>query len=82
MPIIGKETGAGVSREDAVLLEEAGVAGLDVGGLGGTSFSAVESYREGVDRALAERFWDWGIPTALSTKSLKIQSFQSFQLAV
>ncbi len=67
VPIIGKETGAGVSREDAVLLEEAGVAGLDVGGLGGTSFSAVESYREGVDRALAERFWDWGIPTALST---------------
>ena len=67
VPIIGKETGAGVSREDARLLEKAGAAGVDVGGLGGTSFSAVESYREGVDRLLAERFWDWGVPTAIST---------------
>jgi isopentenyl-diphosphate delta-isomerase len=67
VPIIGKETGAGVSREDALLLEKAGVAGVDVGGLGGTSFSAVESFREGVDRELAELFWDWGIPTAVST---------------
>ncbi|HDY74466.1 MAG TPA: type 2 isopentenyl-diphosphate Delta-isomerase, partial [Euryarchaeota archaeon] len=51
----------------AKLLEKAGVAGVDVGGLGGTSFSSVGSYREGVDRLLAERFWDWGVPTAIST---------------
>jgi isopentenyl-diphosphate delta-isomerase len=67
VPIIAKETGAGISREDASLLEKAGVSGIDVGGLGGTSFAAVESYREGVNRALAESFWDWGIPTAIST---------------
>ncbi len=67
VPIIAKETGAGVSREDAMQLEKAGVQGVDVGGLGGTSFSAVESYRKGVDRELAKGFWDWGIPTAIST---------------
>jgi isopentenyl-diphosphate delta-isomerase len=67
VPIIAKETGAGISREDAVMLEKAGVAGIDVGGLGGTSFAAVESYREGVKKELAELFWDWGIPTAIST---------------
>jgi isopentenyl-diphosphate delta-isomerase len=67
IPIIAKETGAGISREDAGLLKKAGVSGIDVGGLGGTSFSAVESYREGVDKELARSFWDWGIPTAVST---------------
>jgi isopentenyl-diphosphate delta-isomerase len=78
VPIIGKETGAGMSREDALLLEKAGASGVDVGGLGGTSFSAVESYREGVDRELAERFWDWGIPTAAST----IEVLENIKLTV
>jgi len=67
VPIIVKETGAGISKEDAALLEKAGVSAIDVGGAGGTSFAAVESYREGVRRELAERFLDWGIPTAIST---------------
>lgn len=64
VPIIAKETGAGIAMEDAKLIEKAGAAGIDVGGLGGTSFSAVEYYRR---KGSETTFWDWGIPTAVST---------------
>lgn len=66
VPIIVKETGAGMISEDAGLLDETGVKGIDVGGAGGTSWAAVESYREGLKHQLGITFWDWGIPTAVS----------------
>jgi len=71
LPVMAKETGAGISREVALELKKAGVKAIDVGGLGGTSFSAVEYYRARKDRAsLKERlgatFWNWGIPTPAS----------------
>ena len=45
--------------------------GFDVGGLGGTSFSAIEHYRSDIaDDKLHKRggktFWNWGIPTPTS----------------
>jgi isopentenyl-diphosphate delta-isomerase len=64
VPVIAKETGAGIAIEEAKLIEKAGAAGIDVGGLGGTSFSAVEYYRR---KGFEKTFWDWGIPTAVST---------------
>jgi isopentenyl-diphosphate delta-isomerase len=66
VPLIGKEVGTGLSREVATALEKAGVTVLDVGGLGGTSFAAVEHYRERGE-TLGAAFRDWGIPTAVST---------------
>ena len=66
MPIIAKETGAGISKEDAISLERAGVSAIDVAGSGGTSWAAVETYRA-KDSYMGNLYWDWGIPTAVST---------------
>ena len=71
VPVIVKETGAGIAAEDAAMLEAAGVAGIDVAGVGGTSWAAVEYYRakarqDVFSQRLGETFWDWGLPTAVS----------------
>jgi len=66
IPIIVKETGAGIKREDAMALTNAGAAAIDVAGAGGTSWAAVETYRS-KDPYLGNLFRDWGIPTAVST---------------
>lgn len=77
LPVLAKETGAGISRRTAVSLLNAGVKGIDVGGMSGTSFSAVEVYRahEAKD-SLRERvgkvFWNWGIPTPVSVRWAKV----------
>jgi isopentenyl-diphosphate delta-isomerase len=65
-PVIVKETGCGISAEDAEALESAGVKAIDVGGVGGTSFAAVEYYRSTNGKTMSEAFWDWGIPTVVS----------------
>lgn len=66
IPIIAKETGAGIDGRDARILEKIGVDAIDIQGVGGTSWAAVETYRaENPD--LGNLFWDWGIPTAVST---------------
>ena len=70
-PVMAKETGAGISRDVAKALKKTGVKAIDVGGLGGTSFSAVEHYRarkeaSSLKERLGATFWDWGIPTPAS----------------
>lgn len=70
-PVIVKETGAGISREDALLLQKAGVSAIDVGGAGGTSWAGVEVYRarksgDSASEYLGELLWDFGIPTVAS----------------
>jgi isopentenyl-diphosphate delta-isomerase len=71
VPVIAKETGAGMTREAAQALTDCGVHALDVGGVGGTSFALIEGLRarEVGDRRgmrLGETFGNWGIPTAAS----------------
>ncbi len=66
MPLMVKETGAGISGDDAQALEKAGVSAIDIAGAGGTSWAAVEKYRS-KDKGMGELYWDWGISTVAST---------------
>ncbi|WP_309492937.1 type 2 isopentenyl-diphosphate Delta-isomerase [Candidatus Hecatella orcuttiae] len=71
IPIIAKETGAGISAETALKLKESGVRGIEIGGAGGTSWAAVEYHRARKmknirHQRLGQAFWDWGIPTVVS----------------
>jgi len=73
VPVIAKEVGWGISQPTAVRLANAGIAGLDVAGAGGTSWSQVEMYRiqaESLAR-VAGAFRDWGIPTAVSLEMVR-----------
>ncbi|MEW5936809.1 MAG: type 2 isopentenyl-diphosphate Delta-isomerase [Candidatus Thermoplasmatota archaeon] len=65
--VIAKETGGGMPREAAARLKSAGIAAIDIGGMGGTSFSAVEHHRAVLRGArllarVGKTFWNWGIP--------------------
>jgi len=71
VPVIVKETGAGISGIDARKLVEVGVSGIDVAGAGGTSWAAVEYYRakkrgDAFGEELGRDLWDWGIPTVVA----------------
>ena len=67
VPVIPKETGSGVSRKVGRAVVEAGAAGIDVSGAGGTSWVGVETKRaSGAAQKLGELLWDWGIPTGAS----------------
>ncbi|AAT43081.1 type 2 isopentenyl-diphosphate Delta-isomerase [Picrophilus oshimae] len=71
--VIAKETGSGFSKEDALSLLDAGVKAIDVGGLGGTSFAAIEYYRaqkanDEIKMHTGKAFWNWGIPSPASIK--------------
>ncbi len=79
VPVVMKETGAGISFEDAMRLEKAGVAGFEISGLGGTSWAAVEHHiaRESGEKTqeyLGKALWNWGIPTACSLVEVRTAS--------
>lgn len=75
LPVLAKETGAGISRFVGERLKAAGVRAFDVSGTGGTSFAAVEHYRALAQKAdrearVGKTFWDWGIPSPVSVREL------------
>jgi isopentenyl-diphosphate delta-isomerase len=79
VPVIMKETGAGICYEDAIRLEKAGVSGFEVSGLGGTSWAAVEYYiaretSESKKEYLGKSLWSWGIPTVCSLVEVRSAS--------
>lgn len=69
VPVIVKEVGAGISRDDAERLIDAGVSAIDVAGAGGTSWSRIEAARCG-DPSLGGCFQDWGVPTPEALRAL------------
>jgi isopentenyl-diphosphate delta-isomerase len=73
VPVIAKEVGWGISGATAKLLENCGVAAIDVAGAGGTSWSQVEMHRapDEFARNLAATFVGWGIPTAESLQLVR-----------
>jgi isopentenyl-diphosphate delta-isomerase len=64
--LIVKETGCGLSPGVVRDLARNGVRGVDVSGLGGTSWPRVEQLRAKTDegKALGGQLSEWGIPTA------------------
>ena len=79
IPIIIKEVGAGISKEAAYKLLNAGVQGIDVAGAGGTSWAGVEILRNHGD--VNNKFWDWGLPTSYCIRTVsKLKSKFDFTL--
>lgn len=75
IPVLAKETGAGLSRFVGERLQSAGVRAFDVSGTGGTSFAAVEHHRAVAQGAVREArvgktFWNWGIPSPVAVREL------------
>ncbi|MHA1349491.1 MAG: type 2 isopentenyl-diphosphate Delta-isomerase [Promethearchaeota archaeon] len=76
IPLLAKEVGTGFNQELALMLDELGFDGFDVGGTGGTSFAAIESKRNNFDkdkysRNPADVFREWGIPTPVSIVNVR-----------
>jgi isopentenyl-diphosphate Delta-isomerase len=70
VPVVVKEVGFGISGAVAARLVDAGVAGIDVAGAGGTSFSCIEVCRAKGARH-SDAFSEWGIATAESLKMVR-----------
>jgi len=64
VPVIVKEVGCGIAKEQAQQLVEIGIKAIDVGGMGGTNFLAIEAARSQL--SLYPETLCWGIPTAIS----------------
>ena len=76
VPVIVKEVGNGISGALARRLADIGVAGIDVAGAGGTSWSEVEAHRQLDEkmRRVAHSFAGWGIPTARALTDVRAAS--------
>ena len=72
-PVIVKEVGYGISEDVSNKLAEAGVAGIDVAGAGGTTWSEMEKNRAKSkgSKSIAHTFRSWGIPTVESIQMVR-----------
>jgi isopentenyl-diphosphate delta-isomerase type 2 len=65
VPVIVKETGAGIAPDEAARIIEAGARYVDIAGSGGTNWMTVEGFRLPVhQKDIIDEFEGWGIPTA------------------
>ena len=83
VPVIVKEVGSGLDPRSTKILEEIGVAAVDIGGAGGTSWGHIEGLRAADKKTqnLAEIYRDWGIPQhTISRHSCRLVSASHLQL--
>jgi isopentenyl-diphosphate delta-isomerase len=80
LPVIVKETGAGISEHTARRLLNVGVEVIDVAGAGGTSWAKVENFRSS-NKTANHHFDEWGIPTVECIQQLsKLEWERSFEI--
>lgn len=80
VPVIVKETGAGISGETAEQLLNLGVSVIDVAGAGGTSWAKVENRRSS-NKDPKDIFNDWGIPTVQCLHEVsRLKKIHDFEL--
>ena len=68
---IGKQVGHGMMKKDIEICQEMGMKGIDVGGIGGTSFAGVECLRAEKKQLknqieIGKLLWNFGVPTVMS----------------
>jgi isopentenyl-diphosphate delta-isomerase len=64
VPVVVKEVGSGMTADTCRKIFETGVAAVDVGGHGGTSWSVIEGYRgDRLTSRMGELFRNWGLST-------------------
>jgi isopentenyl-diphosphate delta-isomerase len=73
VPVFAREVGFGVSADAAKRLIEAGIAGIDCAGAGGTSWAKVEGLCAKTERRrkMGIAFGEWGIPTATAIREVR-----------
>lgn len=76
VPVFAREVGFGVSGDAAKRLIDAGVAGIDCAGAGGTSWAKVEGICAKTERRrkMGLAFGEWGIPTATAIREVRAVS--------
>ncbi|MBS3948894.1 MAG: type 2 isopentenyl-diphosphate Delta-isomerase [Dethiobacter sp.] len=70
VPVIVKEVGFGIAREQAAVFKDLGAAAIDVGGSGGTNFMLIERRRAHLQSG--DDLVKWGIPTAISILEARV----------
>lgn len=81
VPVIVKETGAGISGAVArILYHECGVRVIDVAGSGGISWAKVENVRRDDGDGDAMLFDDWGLPTSHCLLDIRTQHLQGLEM--
>ncbi|PZO04881.1 MAG: type 2 isopentenyl-diphosphate Delta-isomerase [Alphaproteobacteria bacterium] len=75
LPVVVKETGAGISVSTARRLVDMGAAAIDVAGAGGANWGLIEGERatDPADKAHALAFADWGIPTPRAIMAIRLE---------
>lgn len=68
VPVLLKEVGSGISETTALKIKDLPISGVETAGVGGTSWSKIESLRttNSIQRSTGELFARWGMPTAES----------------